>query len=123
MRGTVWKPLFWLSLYALGSAALLLNWGPALGAPGRAAGAAAAALAAALSASAGRHLRVYGKSSPGAGFGEIDRLVTTGIYSCVRHPNHLGLAILPFGLGLLLDSISYLLVAAPVQSAAAVAFV
>lgn len=34
-----------------------------------------------------------------------NRLVKSGIYSCMRHPEHLGLAIIPFGVALLLNSL------------------
>ncbi|MCD6527959.1 MAG: isoprenylcysteine carboxylmethyltransferase family protein [Desulfuromonas sp.] len=35
-----------------------------------------------------------------------DQLVTSGIYSCMRHPQHLGLALIPLGIALLLGSIT-----------------
>ncbi len=34
-----------------------------------------------------------------------DKLVTVGIYSCMRHPQHLGLSLFPVGLGLLARSL------------------
>ncbi len=48
----------------------------------------------------GRYLSVYGKSSPDKSFGEIDRLVTVGPYSCMRHPMHLFLSLTPIAIGL-----------------------
>ena len=123
MRSQAWKLAYWLALYAFGFAvSARVDWGGILGLPSRALGLLLIALAFALSASAGRHLRLYGKSRP-SGFGQIDRLVTVGIYSCVRHPNHLGLAILSLGLALSLDSLSHLLIATPVQVLGVVALV
>ncbi len=81
MRSQAWKIAYWLALYAFGLAvSARVDWGGLLGLPSRALGLLLIALAFALSASAGRHLRLYGKSRPG-GFGQIDRLVTVGIYS------------------------------------------
>ncbi len=57
-----------------------------------------------LSSLAGRTLKRYGHLEPEGGFKAPDRLVTVGIYSCMRHPNHFGLALLPIGLALLLAS-------------------
>ncbi len=122
-RSQGWKLAYWLALYGFGLAvSVRLDWGGILGAPTRVIGLLLVAMAFALSASAGRHLRLYGKSRP-SGFGQIDRLVTVGVYSCVRHPNHLGLALLSLGLALSLDSLSHLLVATPIQILGVVAFV
>ncbi len=52
----------------------------------------------------GRYLAVYGKTAPGKGFGEIDRLVDKGPYSCMRHPMHFFLAFFPTSVGLLVAS-------------------
>ncbi len=60
------------------------------------------AWATALTSVAGRTLRLYGHSE-GGGFWP-DRLVKVGVYSCMRHPQHLGLALAAVGLGLLLAS-------------------
>ena len=48
----------------------------------------------------GRYLRLYGKSRPDLGFGELDKLVTKGPYSCMRHPMHFSLSLIPPALGL-----------------------
>ncbi len=123
VRSQAWKLAYWLALYGFGLAvSARMNWGGLLGLPSRVLGFLLIGLAFALSASAGRHLRLYGKSRPG-GFGQIDRLVTVGIYSCVRHPNHLGLAVLSVGLALALDSLSHIIVATTVQVLGVVAFV
>lgn len=50
---------------------------------------------------AGRTLKRLGHSRGQGGIWP-DRLVTVGIYSCMRHPQHLGLALIPLGLGLAL---------------------
>ena len=49
----------------------------------------------------GRYLAVYGRSSCRLPRGEVDRLVTVGPYSCMRHPMHFFLAWFPLSLGLL----------------------
>lgn len=40
-----------------------------------------------------------------------NRMVTIGIYSCMRHPQHLGLAMIPLGIAFLLRSMAAVLVA------------
>ena len=52
------------------------------------------------SAVTGRYLAVYGKASSSAGFGEFTKLVREGPYSCMRHPMHLFLSLLPIAVGL-----------------------
>jgi len=52
---------------------------------------------------AGRTLKRLGHSRGQGGIWP-DRLVTVGIYSCMRHPQHLGLALIPLGLTALLAS-------------------
>jgi len=59
-----------------------------------------------------RYLATYGKSSL-KGFGELDRLVTEGPYSCMRHPMHSMLAFTPIALGLVTASPSYVLLVGP----------
>jgi protein-S-isoprenylcysteine O-methyltransferase Ste14 len=46
---------------------------------------------------------------------ETNRLVTTGIYNCMRHPMLFGLTLLPFGWALLLGSQTFITVVAPVE--------
>ncbi len=53
---------------------------------------------------AGRTLRYFGHKDPNKRSFWPDKLVTGGIYSCMRHPQHLGLSIVPISLGLLLSS-------------------
>jgi len=40
-----------------------------------------------------------------------NRMVTTGIYACMRHPQHLGLAMIPLGIAFLLTSMTAVLAA------------
>ncbi len=70
----------------------------------------------------GRTLRKFGLSE-GKGFGDTDRLVTVGVYSCIRHPHHLGIALFALGFGLAIGSLSYLLVGVPVMWIAVYLFV
>lgn len=46
---------------------------------------------------------------------ETNRLVTTGIYSCTRHPMLFGLAFIPLALGLILGSPTFILLTAPLE--------
>lgn len=77
--------------------------GGALGALLRALGSAVIIWALLIHAVAGRTLKHLGHSRGRRGIWP-DRLVTAGIYSCMRHPEHLGLALIPLGLALLLAS-------------------
>jgi len=78
----------------------------------RAAGAALLALVLRGAAVTGRYLAVYGRSSCRLPRGEVDRLVTVGPYSCMRHPMHFFLSLFPVSVGLLLASPGAVLVAA-----------
>jgi protein-S-isoprenylcysteine O-methyltransferase Ste14 len=46
---------------------------------------------------------------------ETNRLVTTGIFSCMRHPMLFGLTLLPLGWALLLGSPTFIAVVAPLE--------
>jgi len=46
---------------------------------------------------------------------ETNRLVTTGIYRCMRHPMLFGLTLLPLGWGLLLGSPTFVGIIAPLE--------
>ena len=46
---------------------------------------------------------------------ETNRLVTTGIYNCMRHPMLFGLTLLPLGWALLLGSPTFITVVAPLE--------
>ena len=47
---------------------------------------------------------------------ETNRLVTTGIYRCTRHPMLFGLTLLPLGVALLLGSPTFILFVAPAEA-------
>ena len=47
---------------------------------------------------------------------ETDKLVTTGIYSCMRHPMLFGLVLLPIGWALILGSPHFIFYLAPVEA-------
>ena len=70
----------------------------------------------------GRTLRKFGLSE-GKSFGDTDRIVTVGVYSCIRHPHHLGIALFALGFGLSIGSWSYLLIGVPVMWIAVYFFV
>ena len=46
---------------------------------------------------------------------ETNRLVTTGLFSCMRHPMLFGLTLLPLGWGLLLGSPTFIMFIAPLE--------
>ncbi|HFE32767.1 MAG TPA: hypothetical protein ENJ17_05605 [Gammaproteobacteria bacterium] len=46
---------------------------------------------------------------------ETNRLVTRGPYACMRHPMHFGLLFFPLGVALLLGSLSFTLIIAPLE--------
>jgi protein-S-isoprenylcysteine O-methyltransferase Ste14 len=46
---------------------------------------------------------------------ETNHLVTTGIYSCMRHPMLFGLTLLPLGAALVLGSLTFITIIAPVE--------
>lgn len=98
MRGLAWLAM----IAALPLAGRALGAGCCCPLACRAAGALLLLVVLRAAAVTGRYLAVYGKSSPGRGFGELDRLVTVGPYSCMRHPMHFFLAWLPLGVALLL---------------------
>jgi len=47
---------------------------------------------------------------------ETNRLVTTGPYSCMRHPMHLGLLFFPMSIALLAGSPTFILIVAPLEA-------
>ncbi len=65
-------------------------------------------------ASGGRELAKKGRSKHIPRL-ETDQLVTSGIYSCMRHPMLLGLTFLPLGWGLLLGSPTFITTVAPIE--------
>ncbi|MHA1757731.1 MAG: methyltransferase family protein [Promethearchaeota archaeon] len=62
----------------------------------------------------GRALKELGISTEEKRFGETDTLVTTGIYTCLRHPHHTGIALFVISIGFLLRSISFLVIFVPI---------
>ncbi len=70
----------------------------------------------------GRALKKYGMREKKS-FGETDTLVTSGIYSYIRHPHHTGIMLFIIGFGLLLGSMSFVLVIAPILVSLVIIFV
>ncbi|MCL4558013.1 MAG: DUF1295 domain-containing protein [Deltaproteobacteria bacterium] len=62
----------------------------------------------------GRELAKYGRTEDLPRL-ETNRLVTSGIYSCMRHPMFFGLILLPLAFGLLLGSITFIIIIAPIE--------
>jgi len=48
--------------------------------------------------------------------GDTNKLVTEGVYGCMRHPMHLGLFLFPLSLALLIGSPTFILVIAPMEA-------
>jgi len=46
---------------------------------------------------------------------DTNKLVTTGVYGCMRHPMHLGLLFFPWSAALILGSPTFFLVIAPIE--------
>ena len=110
-----WKPLYWFSVWMATILSSLLDRFWSIRIPGpisvflRIAGIAIIAYSVTLTSIAGRTLRKYGHIGSVERFGEPNHLVMKGIYSCMRHPIHLGLAFMPIGIALLLASQTALL--------------
>lgn len=62
----------------------------------------------------GKTLKRYGIIGKVPKF-ETNKLVRKGIYSCMRHPMHFGLMLLPEGIAFLMDSFSYIFIYAPLN--------
>ena len=68
-----------------------------------------------ISRNTGKTLAKYGRK------GDIPRLETNtlvrnGMYSCMRHPMHFGLMLIPFGIAFLMNSFSYICIYAPITT-------
>ena len=46
---------------------------------------------------------------------ETNKLITSGIYSCMRHPMLFGLTLLPLGVALLIGSVTFITIVAPIE--------
>ena len=46
---------------------------------------------------------------------KTNKLVTSGVYSCMRHPMHLGLLFFPWAMALVLGSPTFIMVIAPLE--------
>ncbi|HDN04611.1 MAG TPA: isoprenylcysteine carboxylmethyltransferase family protein [Chloroflexi bacterium] len=47
---------------------------------------------------------------------ETNKLITSGIYGCMRHPMHLGLLFFPWAMALILGSPTFMIVIAPLET-------
>ena len=70
----------------------------------------------------GKALKQFGMKTK-RGFGETDTLVTIGIYGCIRHPHHTGIAMFIVGFGFLYASPTFLLIFVPLLLLAVYTFV
>ncbi len=67
-----------------------------------------------LASIGGRHLKLYGRSNPNMPRGATDKLVTQGIYQYVRHPMFTAFFLILIGIGLVLNSVTFTFVMAPI---------
>ena len=68
-----------------------------------------------ISSKTGKLLKRFGKEGNVPRF-QTNKLIREGIYSCMRHPMHLGLMLMPFSIAFLMNSISYILIIAPITA-------
>ena len=62
----------------------------------------------------GRYLSAHGREGDIPRF-DTNKLVTDGLYGCMRHPMHLGLLFWPLSLALLIGSPTFILIIAPLE--------
>ncbi len=67
-----------------------------------------------ISKNTGRTLAKYGREGNIPRM-ETNKLVKEGVYSCMRHPMHLGLMLFPVSFAFLLGSVSFILIIAPLE--------
>ena len=65
-----------------------------------------------ISRNTGKTLAKYGRTGNVPKF-DTNKFVNKGMYSCMRHPMHLGLMLMPFGIAFLVNSFSYVFIYAP----------
>ncbi len=70
-----------------------------------------------LASIAGRTLKFYAHKEPGSSF-IPDKFTNLGIYSCMRHPMHLGIGLLPLGVALLFGNVAAIFASGWVLAAA-----
>lgn len=67
-----------------------------------------------ISRNTGKTLAKYGREGNIARL-QTNKLVTKGVYSCMRHPMHLGLFLFPLSFALLVGSISFIIIIVPFE--------
>ncbi len=82
---------------------------------GRAIGLILIVLSMIISRNTGKTLAKYGRKGNIPKL-ETNVLVRNGVYSCMRHPMHLGLMLMPFGIAFLMNSFSYVCIYAPLTT-------
>ncbi len=68
-----------------------------------------------ISRNTGKTLAKYGRKGNIPKL-ETNALVRNGMYSCMRHPMHFGLMLMPFGIAFMMNSFSYVCIYAPVTT-------
>ncbi len=67
------------------------------------------------SANTGRMLAKMGKEGDNVPRFETNKLVKSGVYSCMRHPMHMGLLFFPLAIALIIGSPAFIFIIAPVE--------
>ena len=67
-----------------------------------------------VSRNTGRYLAKHGREGDLPPL-EVNKLVTTGIYACMRHPMHFGLIFFPLAFALLVGSPVFIMILAPLE--------
>ena len=67
------------------------------------------------SANTGRMLAQLGKEGEDVPRFETNKLVKSGVYSCMRHPMHLGLLFFPLAVALIIGSPAFIFIIAPLE--------
>jgi protein-S-isoprenylcysteine O-methyltransferase Ste14 len=67
------------------------------------------------SANTGRMLAKMGKEGGDVPRFETNKLVTSGVYNCMRHPMHLGLLFFPLAVALIIGSPAFIFIIAPLE--------
>ena len=67
------------------------------------------------SANTGRMLARLGKEGEDVPRFETNKLVKSGVYSCMRHPMHLGLLFFPLAVALIIGSPAFIFIIAPLE--------
>ncbi len=67
-----------------------------------------------ISGNTGKTLAKYGREGDVPRM-ETNKIVTEGVYGCMRHPMHLGLMLFPVSMAFIIGSISFIVIISPIE--------